>query len=518
MKRHIIFALLMLCGTVAMAQSEAEVLLTSRSLPTGSARSLSLGNAMGAIGGDLTAIGINPAGIAVYRTSEFSLSSGLQINSTDASYWGQTTNDTKTNIPLNQIGFVSTFMPMRQSKGIVSSHFSFSYNRVNNFNQNVWLQGDNVSSSMLDMWVINANGYTPEALNTPGNPNYFGANLAYGAYLIDETSAGSSQYIHAFEGYDGSGAIIWRPQNGIRQKQLIDRNGYGGEYSFAGGINIDNKLLLGASLNFQNIRAEQSSMYQERDAFGLSPAYDDDIDYFNYYETWNRYGTSINFKIGAIVKPTNNIRIGFAFHSPNYFEMREEYDSSIKAYYKDGYNESVIPEYPGEFEYKIITPMKLVGSLGFIIGERGFVSADYEYQDYSKAKFKLSGNDWEYSDYIWSMNQNIKTVFDKTHSFRVGGEYRATDNIALRGGYGFYGSPYKEEYLSEKMKLQTYSLGLGYRAQSFYLDLAYMLVAQNEDYYPYSWNTGDAEFDALAQPAKIESNTSNIVLTLGWKF
>ena len=71
------------------------------------------------------------------------------------------------------------------------------------------------------------------------------------------------------------------------------------------------------------------------------------------------------------------------------------------------------------------------------------------------------------------------------------------------------------------MKFQTYSLGVGYRAQSFYMDVAYMLLAQSEDYYIYNFPT-DGDYDYLAsraaKPAKIESNTNNIVVTLGWKF
>lgn len=52
------------------AQGEVDALRFSREDLYGTARSMAMGGAFGALGGDLTGVNINPAGIAVYRSSE----------------------------------------------------------------------------------------------------------------------------------------------------------------------------------------------------------------------------------------------------------------------------------------------------------------------------------------------------------------------------------------------------------------------------------------------------------------
>jgi len=51
-------------------QGEVEANMISRGDLYGTARGLAMGGAFGALGGDQTGVAINPAGIAVYRSSE----------------------------------------------------------------------------------------------------------------------------------------------------------------------------------------------------------------------------------------------------------------------------------------------------------------------------------------------------------------------------------------------------------------------------------------------------------------
>ena len=71
-----------------MGQEAFDALRYSQSEINGTARSIGMANAFGALGGDLTALGINPAGIAVYRSSEISFSPILSIAGLNSDFKG----------------------------------------------------------------------------------------------------------------------------------------------------------------------------------------------------------------------------------------------------------------------------------------------------------------------------------------------------------------------------------------------------------------------------------------------
>ena len=61
---YILFSLLILSAPL-FSQGEVDALRFSREDLLGTARAMSMGGAFGALGGDLTGVSINPAGIAV---------------------------------------------------------------------------------------------------------------------------------------------------------------------------------------------------------------------------------------------------------------------------------------------------------------------------------------------------------------------------------------------------------------------------------------------------------------------
>ena len=44
---------------------------------------------------------------------------------------------------------------------------------------------------------------------------------------------------------------------------------------------------------------------------------------FNYTYYYDNIGTGYTFKLGAIYRPIETLRIGFAFHSPTFFRINE---------------------------------------------------------------------------------------------------------------------------------------------------------------------------------------------------
>ena len=72
-KHFLISGLMLLLPFLAGAQNFEDALRYSSGRIEGTARSGAMGNAFGALGGDFTGAGINPAGLGIYRSSEFAL-------------------------------------------------------------------------------------------------------------------------------------------------------------------------------------------------------------------------------------------------------------------------------------------------------------------------------------------------------------------------------------------------------------------------------------------------------------
>ena len=133
------------------------------------------------------------------------------------------------------------------------------------------------------------------------------------------------------------------------------------------------------------------------------------------------------------------------------------------------------------YSYNLRTPHKFGANLAFVIGTKGMITADYEYMSYKQSKF--SANDWDYSQ----KNEEIKAFGRHASNVRIGTEW-TFNNVYLRGGFAFYGSP----YLNEDEKIGhtfIYSAGIGYAfTQNFGMDLAYSLIDGKETLLPYQYD------------------------------
>ncbi len=131
--------------------------------------------------------------------------------------------------------------------------------------------------------------------------------------------------------------------------------------------------------------------------------------------------------------------------------------------------------------------------------------------DFAKTKFSNS----DFYGYSFSEeNQKISRIYDKTHNVRVGAEYRI-GQFALRGGFGYYGSPFAEDENGMKIndgEKYYYSGGLGYRNKNFFTDIAYVGSQSEEDYYLYGTE------DIVVNPVKNQHITQNFLWTIGFRF
>jgi hypothetical protein len=517
-KRFSITALVVCLGIAgATAQNEDNALKYSLTKPTGTARSMALGGAMGALGGDYSAIGINPAGIAVYRSSEFSFTPSLLFNNTESNYYGSISEDNKFSLPINQISYVGTMQPMRVAEnGLVSTHFALGYNRTNNFNQKSFIQASGVQSSMLDMFIANSDGLTPQGLDN------FYTGIAYDAHLTDLLPNIGDAYFHGYEYLDTNNDVLWGPSSGVDQMKVVTEEGYSGLFDASYGANFSNKFYIGASMGIASIYNNVKSQYYEKsyeyynDYINYREANEDVAVLDDYYFDDNEQTTGIglNLKLGMIYRPIDNLRLGAAVHTPTYYSMKMEYDTRAQANFFDADNYDI--ESPlGDISFNFRTPLKAVGSIAYLFGDRGLISFDYEFTDYSNMKYNSKNTDMVETSGFNALNNTINSTFKSTHNLRFGAEFRVSPMVSLRGGYAHFDNPYQDSYLNSSGKHYNVTGGLGFRQQNMFVDLAYLYRYQSYIHSLYYSPYIDNEFQ---EPADMTSIDHQIAVTIGWKF
>ncbi|RLD45055.1 MAG: hypothetical protein DRI89_02225 [Bacteroidetes bacterium] len=466
-KRLVILTGLFLMGYSLSAQFAEDALRFSELYRQGTARSMAIGGAFGGLGGDFSVLSTNPGGLAIYRSSELSASPEIFTRETTSIYNGQQREDSRTIFDFANLGWISAKSLGRGAKGWKYYQLAFGMNRLNNFNSNQYMQGPNQDNSRLDVYRAKANG-TPY---TDLESGYFPDDLtpAWYMYLLDTLPGTTDQYYTPV------------PYAGTLQTQRINTKGSINEFLFSGAANFDDVLYLGASVGMPYIRYFRESFYSETDVADTIP----DFESWTTSEYLETFGFGINFKLGAIVRPVDWIRIGVAFHTPTwYFSMRDTWHINMSSDLEWFSGDTIMPV--RTYKYKLTTPLRAIGSLGFVIKKIGFISLEYEYTNYGWAK--LNARDYGFGN----ENANIKNYYQSTHNFRAGTEWRIS-KISLRAGYALYGSPYKDD-LNDGMR-QSFSGGIGFRMDNFSVDFAYVYSVKNEDYYLYSY--GDIQSNAV---------------------
>lgn len=480
MKTFLSIIALSACVTALQAQNEVDALRYSLSTPTGTARSMAMGGAFGALGADFSSLSINPAGIGLYKSSEITFTPVLSGMHTSASYLGETNNDYRYTLGFNNLGVVvnADLSEDFKKSGWVGVQYAFGMNKTGIYNQRSWIEGFNSKSSIMDMYWGYAKGMNPDDLSD------FDTGLAFDTYLLDDTTS----LLDSINFYTPA-------YGGVQQRKTITGKGSVNEMVFSIGGNYKDKFYLGATVGVPYLRYVERSTYEEIDT-------EDTIYDFNSLKVQDYQktkGSGLNFKFGMIYRPVDWMRIGGAFQTPTFFTLNDRFNRTISAEYEGSLGSPKASSPNNDFDYTLTTPMRAVGSIAFIIGTAGLISADYEYVNYNEARLDAE------SDNFADANDAIQTKYRSQRNLRLGGELRL-DPITLRAGYANYGTPFHTS-INDGSR-QSYSFGIGLRDEDYFMDFSYMLTNANEDYYLYSG----------AEAAAVASTHSQFLFTIGFKY
>ena len=498
---------------------------------TGTARSMAMGGAFGALGGDISVMNHNPAGLAIYRSSEVVATIDVSNMASKSNWQGNNIEQKDTKFNFDNIAYVGYF-PTGHDDGLVSWNVGFSYNRLKNFSRSFRMgMGGGMPSSLTDYIAARANvgGLTPDDLvaikDNNGNYTYDPYNyvsdwlsvLGYEAGFIKHNGG-------AYESVLNSTGLNYNWDNTVLE---MYESGAIDQYAIAFGTNISDFLMLGATLSITDLNYDLSSYYAED--------YNSTSDFKSFTDIWNGLstdGTGYGINVGVLVRPIDFLRIGVAYNSPTWYKMTDSYyaraNSDIEG--TPARIENITTPENAVTDYKYRTPDKWLFSAAAIIGQVGLISVDYEMTNYRRMKmYDRNGTE------NLSTNTAINQLLGISNTIRVGAEVKVTPQFAVRAGYTWTGSGLGDALKEGNTEVVTvgtiphytldhgitnYTVGFGYRfTPQFYADVACVFKTMKEDVYAFSPIYSN-EGDLLATPtsASLKTNTTRVALTLGYKF
>jgi len=481
--------------------SEGDALRYSQDILGGDARYAAMGGAFCAVGGDLSTLAYNPAGIAVFNKSQIEITPGLTLQSTNANYNGASNVNEASSINLQNIGIVGTWKVRKKDKddegGWKSYNFGFAYNRLNNFNDNITIQGKSNNSTMLDPLTSAANGtsYT--------NLEPFLLSPAFNSGLLDTLpGTNASQYFNIIQSALNSGNGYY-----IQQTENITTTGSMGEFDFSFGGNYGDKLFIGGTFGIVNLN------YSGTDAYTETAEYTDatyGFQNYSYIQNVTTSGTGYNFKLGFIYRLMDWLRVGGAINSPTFFNMNNSFSTEWTANYGpspySGPDGTQVTGLGSQINYNssLTTPLKAIGGAAAIINNQGIVSVDYEYVNYSTISINSSDLGPQYTA---AVNSEIGQDFIQASNLKFGFEW-VLYPVSFRLGYDIYGNPYNQGTVGFASVRNTYSAGIGLKVNNAFFDLAYTLMQYNEQ----------PELYSGSNPTTLKTNITNVMFTLGYNF
>lgn len=473
MKKTLFTSVLVIVAMALFAQGSDDACRFAQTYYQGSAKALGMGNALGAVGGDMTAICINPAGLGLYRSSELTMTLNLSDNYNTSSYYGGEANGNKFRLSIPNLGFVSAkqrsnYKPLRYTQ------FCIGLTRTNDFNVHAFASGLNPTSSMIDSYLTQIDGYAVDELS-----DYFPYTIypAWSTYLINLDN----------QGYYTSPV----PQGGITQSYEQEFKGRGEEWTLGYSFNYFDKLFFGISMGINHIKRVGGTVYSE----SLPSANYNETNFRNwtFEQDFSSRGLGVNGKFGLIWIATPWLRLGGAYHTRTIYSFEESWQTQTESQLQE--NSLITRKYLGQkssYEYYLFSPMKWMGSFAFVIGDQGMVSVDAEMVNFGSAMFRGTSDD--YYDYT-SVNQDIKESYGRTFNFRIGTEWRINDSY-LRMGVGYYGSPFGLGDVNGSVKKASVGISLP-TGQYTTFDLAYELTNGQRLYTLY--DAGDLGIEPITQ-------------------
>ena len=527
MKKNIIAIGFCLAGSFVFAQNLTDGLRYSMEGLNGTSRFNAMSGAFSSLGGDLSAVALNPAGTSIFTRSEMSVTLSGVNSKNDANGRSTISSD----FLLSQFGVA--FPITIGEEGWKNIAFAFNYQKTHNFDandlnytyrnnganlgdffldkangieqQNLMLQKYGADKKPSRLWRLDdlyseygiAKRFPPEKLRY--------ALLGYEAKLVRPRDVRSE--INPSMKDDEANAVkyatIYRKNisEGTTTIQNVEQYTEGGvnkyNFNFAGRYDF---ISFGINLNSHSVDYRVVNKYREDYVDNTAS----DIRSALYQNELRTVGSGFSLQLGAIAEVATGLRIGLTYASPTWYTLQDEMSQSLSTRTLNGTTNSVNPNVVVVYEkYYFRTPGSWTVGASWVWNKQLILSADYMYKGYGNMRFR-SG--------LESENAIIQNTLGDTNSLRFGAEYRLplskTNHLFLRGGYRYEQSPYKTEY-KPIGDLTGFSTGLGVSISNMRFDLSYDRATRA--YHPQIFES------VLTDTPQVDNTLQNILLSFSLK-
>lgn len=519
--KRIIYALFFVLPLMANSQNMYNVAGLLENDPVGTARFVGMGGSMGALGGNISVMGTNPAGTAVYRSSDFYISGAMDIVNNKSAFNGTKNKEGYVGAGLSNLGLVVACDI--EASPVKFVNLGLDYHRKSNLKNNFFMNGDpngfSQQYAINDLyWRLWDNNYQPFDINNINSDMYSGFNHNWLALLAADVALCDKDgnfLIHP-DNHELAGYPVVFPD---QVDYYSEQRGGVDVVDFNISTNIEDRVYLGATVGYHIVDYSRYSSYTESDFVEMTS-----YSLENYY---NVKGSGVDFKLGAIFRPFkySPFKVALSVHTPVLYRLRDYSSATMIGPYGAEFTTEGSSCY-GELlatAYSLKTPWRFGTAMSYTFGKCFAVNAEYEYADASSLAFSKR------TDIGVCQNDEISYNLKSQHTFRVGAEL-TVKKIALRAGYNYISAPFRStafkympnattadtstEYQNKYAK-NIATVGLGYAGKIVYIDVAYMYQHQKSDFYSYY----DMDYpDSESRVAKVKTNGHSIIAGIGIRF
>ena len=524
MKKNIITIGFCLASSFIFAQNLTDGLRYSMEGLNGTSRFNAMSGAFSSLGGDLSAVALNPAGTSIFTRSEMSLTLAGVNSKNDANGRSTISSD----FLLSQFGVA--FPITIGEEGWKNIAFAFNYQKTHNFDANdLNYTYRNNGANLGDFFLDKANGIMQQDLmldvyknkRKVGRDNLYelysrmgklkepekfrNALLGYTTGLVNPAS-GKRELIPSMSDSEADAVLEERKykkniSDGITTIQNVEQYTEGGvnkyNFNFAGRYDF---ISFGINLNSYSVDYRVVNKYRENYVNNTAS----DIRSALYQNEVRTVGSGFSLQLGAIAEVTTGLRIGLTYASPTWYTLQDEFSQSLSTTTQSNGTFFANPNVVAVYEkYYFRTPGSWTVGASWVWNKQLILSADYMYKGYGNMRFR-SG--------LESENAIIQNTLGDTNSLRFGAEYRLplskTNHLFLRGGYRYEQSPYKTEY-KPIGDLTGFSTGLGVSISNMRFDLSYDRATRA--YHPQIFES------ILTDTPQVDNTLQNILLSFSLK-
>lgn len=464
----------------------SDVMKFSHHFNGGSSRIKGIGGASSSLGGDVSSISNNPAGVGFFNKKVFSISYKSISKKNTSIYISESSFSDNS---FDKIDNISILLPVRNKSSFVRDpiyecnecpkfNVGLSYNVIKDFTNERYYRGYNDNNSIIDYFLNDAQGVPLSQISNSQPISGIGLlQEAYDHYLINPSQDLPGSYFSFVGGFP-------------LQEERITNSGSMSKFSISAGLNFNDKFYMGLGSNIYFINYEQIRSFQESNYEIINDngewEFEGILDYLILRDFFKITGNGSSISFGMIFKPINELNIGFNYQSKTKFFLKEELDSELETSYFDYYfqpEDTVLGTIISGTalnvaEYNFTSPSKLTIGSSYFIEKHGFISFDIDFVNYSSSFIQSYDFD-SYRD-----NQEIKNIYKSLAvNYRIGAEGRY-NNFYLRAGYNFLADPNKIIDVIDNSLIKK-SLGIGYLAKNINIDVTYSILNNKSNIIPY---------------------------------